>query len=748
MQQSISRVSVMNINIDLNQPPVTRMSERMSRFQKASRERAAQPPNSPRAGNMDAAFFDRYADRPFWERYARSMAATLHAEPVYLFPDEQLVGMLYQIGRQVEVDPMSVQRWQPYSCWVDLRTRQQMEIEPYLRVSASAGHIGWHWEWILERGIDGIINDLRSHLVASADSKACRFYRGALILWRAVLAWNDRYISKMQRLAETTCAEEQTRLRRLITICQRVPRYPATSFREAVQSFYMQHLVVMFENPYGGNGPGRIDQLLWPYLQRDLEQGVITWDEARQLVDELLIRFDERLYLGDGWVEAVTVGGSLPDGTSTVNLLSYLMIQSIMELDQVHPAVYVRLSRTSPAAFVDLTAHYLLDGHNRAQVYNDDACLPAIRSGGVAAEDAATFMAGGCMEPSPQGQACDLNFSGIHNVAKTLELVLNGGIDLLSGQRRISLERTLVDYPTFNDLFAALTVELAREYQVITRVLDLASESFAKYRPCYLLSSLVEDCVARGREQQDGGARYHDYGFAPLGITAAADSLHAIWRTVYRDKMTSADTLLAALRSNYDGHEPLRSLLDYLPRFGQEDAEADAMAVRVLDAVSAAAALQRTRFNGRLKPMVFNFVWTPSVSRELGARADGRLAGSLIGHGLTPSSAAMGRGITVAMNSTLKLDCSALSGVGTTMWDMDERWINPELMKSLLLTFFAGGGMVFQGNTTGVRELQEAMQNPERYRHLIVRVGGFSARFVGLERSLQEEIIQRHRHAV
>lgn len=735
-------------DITQTMPPVTRLSERMSRFQRASRERAAQPPHSPRAANMDAAFFGRYASRPFWERYARSLAETLCAEPIYLFPDEQLVGMLYQIDRQVVVDPDSVERWKPFSCWEDLRARQQNEIEPYLRVGASGGHIGWHWDWILERGIEGIINDLQAHLAASHDTKARRLYRGALIIWRAVLAWNARHVRELQHLAETAGGTELVRLHKLIAICQRVPRHPATSFREAVQSFNLQHLALMFENPYGGNGPGRVDQLLWPYLQRDLEQQAITWDEARQLIDELLIRFDERLYLGDGWVEAVTVGGSLADGTSTVNPLSYLIIQSVIELDIVHPSVYVRLSRNSPDAFVDLTSRYLLDGHNRAQVYNDDACLPAILSGGVAAEDAATFMAGGCMEPSPQGQASDLNFTGTHSVAKMLELVLNGGIDLLSGQRRISLERTLPDYPSFDDLFAAFFTELAREYRVMTHAMDISSESFAKLRPCYLLSSLVEDCVARGREQQDGGARYHDYGFAPLGITAAADALHAIWWAVYRDKLTSADILLTALRSNYVGYEPLRLLLDHLPRFGQEDAEADAMAVRVLDAVSAAAAQQRTRFGGRLKPMVFNFVWTPGFSRELGARADGRTAGSLIGHGLTPSNAAMGRGITVAMNSTIKLDCGALAGVGTTMWDMDEQWINPELMKSLLLTFFAGGGMVLQGNMTSVRELQEALENPERYQHLIVRVGGFSARFVGLERVLQQEIIQRHRHAV
>ena len=483
-------------------PPATVRSERILRFQAASRERAANPPASPRAVNMDTAFFGRYARRQFWERYARSLAFALQQEPVYLFPDEQLVGMTYQIHRVVEVDPAVTERWEPFSPWTELRARQQAELEPRLRPGASMGHIGWHWEWLLEQGVEGIIADLKARLTESRDTQASRFYRGALILWRAVLAWNQRHVQALQQTALNTTSSDRARLNELVRICQRVPRFPATSFHEALQSFYFQHLAVMFENPYGGNGPGRMDQLLWPYLAHDLESGAINWQRARELLDELFIRFDERLYLGDGWVEAVTVGGSLADGSSTANPLSYLILESIMELDQTHPSVYVRLARSSPDSFIDLTTRYLLQGNNRAQVYNDDACLPAIQSGGISPEDAAEFMAGGCMEPSPQGMASDLNFCCTHNVAKTLELVLTGGVDLLTGLRSAPLEATLADYSTFEALFAAFESELAREYRAITRGLDIASESLARWRPCYLLSSLVEDCLSRGREQR------------------------------------------------------------------------------------------------------------------------------------------------------------------------------------------------------------------------------------------------------
>jgi formate C-acetyltransferase len=588
---------------------------------------------------------------------------------------------------------------------------------------------------------------LRQHLADAPDDRARALYGNALILWESVLRWNERHVEALRGRAAAARGAERERLEHLISLCSRVPRHPARTFHEALQSFHLQHLALMFENPYGGNGPGRLDYFLGPYLERDLAAGRITLGEARELVDELLLRFHERLEHADGWVEAVTIGGRTPDGGHGVNTLSYLVLESIMALDITHPSVYVRLTEDTPESFLDLTVEYLLRGKNRAQVYCDEAVLPALRRRGLSDRDATLYMAGGCMEISAQGANCDLNFSGTHNVAKTLELVLTGGLDLLTGERRLDLEHDLTHYDTFDALYAAYEAELTREYGEIVRALDLASGCYAEYRPCYLLSSLVDDCLARGREQQDGGARYHDYGYAPLGITSAADALQAIKVAVYDRGLVEPRQLLDALWANYGGYEALQSMLARLPKYGTEDPGADAMCARVMASVCAAAGEQRTRHGGRLAPMIFNFVWTPRASAELGARADGSPAGELIGHGMTPRSCAMTEGITAAMNSCLGLDFSAVTGGATTMWDMDESWINHELMKALLTTFMRRGGMIFQGNTTSVAEMEDAYEHPERHPNLVVRVGGFSARFVTLDRDVQREIIGRHRHA-
>ncbi|NLG48905.1 MAG: hypothetical protein GX552_02195 [Chloroflexi bacterium] len=728
--------------------PFTPVSERVRRFREASRERALHAPPLQRQANLTSAFFGRYAELPFWERYARSLADALEAEPVYLFEDEWLVGLIYQATRAPQTRDETAERlWEPYSAAFQMRERQAREIEPYLQVGGAPGHVGWRWDWILERGIDGHTQIIRQHLDSAQDEKARQMCEAALILWESVLRWNDRHVAALRGKLQQATGAERERLERLIAVCERVPRYPARTFHEAVQSFHLQHLAVMFENPFGGNGPGRVDYFLWPYLERDLAEGRATLEEAKELIDELLIRFHERLEPVDGWVEAVMVGGVHPDGSSAVNPLSYMLVDSIGALDLTHPSVYARLGQNTPEEFVDLNVQYLLRGWNRAQIFNDDACIPAIVDSGIPPEDAAMYMAGGCMEISVQGANSDLNFACTHNVAKTLELVLNGGVDLLDGRQRVELTRSLPDYATFEDLYAAFEAELDRQYREMARALDIASECYAEYRPCYLLSSLIQDCLERGREQQDGGARYNYYGFAPLGITSAADSLHAIKRAVYDQGLVSPEELLAAMRANYEGYAALQAQLNAIPRFGVEDSEADALCNRVLQSVGRCAARQRTRFGGRLKPMIFNFVWTPAASQELGARADGVRAGDLIGHGMTPRSCAMTRGITAAMNSSTSLDYTCVSGGATTMWDVDEQWITFDLMKALLKTFLRQGGMIFQGNATSVREMEEAYEHPEKYPNLIVRVGGFSARFVTLERELQREIIQRHRHA-
>jgi len=717
----------------------------------ASRERGAnQPPDNARFHtDLSHAFHELYADLPVRERQARALAWALERLPVYLFPEERLVGMVYHRG-----EPPTVANPLDYNPWACEETRRRLpdnEELVELRLvtpGAAPGHVTWHWDWILGRGVLGLLGDHRRALDAATGDRAGDFHRGVILRLEALLAWNRRHVAALRAALAEAGDDERPRLAMLADLCERVPAHPARSFHEAVQSFYFQYLGVMRENPHGGNGPGRLDYFLWPYLERDLEAGTMALDDARELVDELFVRLHERILDADGWVETIVVGGCHPDGSSAVNPLSHIMVESIMALGQSHPSVYLRMPADPPDGFVRLGVRYLLEGGNLGLILNDSAIIAAMQTGGMPAEDASMYTCGGCMEIGPQGMQSDLLYAAYHNVPKVVELALTGGECLRTGRRLAAVDLPpLAAHASFEDLYAVFAAELRRELEVLFRRVDLFGESMAAHRPAYLLSSMVGDCLARGLELQDGGARYPDYGFTPLGIPNAGDALYAVKGAVFDDGFCTGEELLAALRANFDGHEALRVRLRALPKYGQQHPEADAMTDRVLGEVCGIYQSYRNRWGGRAKPVIMTFVWAPEAGAALGATAYGDFAGKPIAQSLTPQSMAMTQGLTAAIASHTSLCLERVTGGASSMWDLDPQWASPETVEAVLRTFLRLGGHIFQGNMTDVARLLEARECPEDYPNLMVRVGGFSARFVTLGPALQDEIIHRYRHA-
>ncbi len=722
-------------------------SPRLRRFLAASRQRGAKQPPARFVADLAAAF-DQYADRPLRERQKLAWVGAFDKLPVYLFPDEQLVGMVYHLGQGPKVaHPLN------WSVLTAERTRQEFpenaelaELEVYSD-GAAAGHVTWHWDWLLEKGVVQMLREYKDALSDAADSDAATLYSGVIGLLEALLRWNDRHVATLEKTYLDADPEDRPRLRKLLALCRRVPAHPARTFHEAVQSFYFQYLAVMRENPHGGNGPGRLDYFLWPYLEKDLAAGDYTLGQARELIDELFIRIDERIQKADTWVETIVVGGTHPDGTSAVNPLTTIMVESIMALDQTHPSVYLRIPDDAPEALTTLATRYLLEGQNRAQILSDRAVVTAMRHYGMPEEDARMYTCGGCMEIVPQGMNSDMLFTGRVNIPKLLELCLTGGRCLRTGRRLAAVElRPLPAYTHFEDFHAAFVNELERALRVMFGRLDIGSEAMAQCRPVYLLSSMTADCFERGRELHDGGARYHDYGVAPLGIANAGDALYAVKRAVYDDRFCTPDELLEAMAVDFEGFEALRLRLRALPKFGQQHDGADAMTNRVLETVCRLFGGHKNRWDGRVKPMIFTHVWAPTTGAALGATADGQHAGKPIAHGLTPQRAGMTSGITAAIGSHASLSLDRIAGASTTMWDLDPHWATPETTKAILTTFLGLGGHIFQGNTTDIAALVKARETPEDYPDLMVRVGGFSAKFVALDPALQDDIINRYRH--
>jgi pyruvate-formate lyase len=738
------------------------LSDRARELQSRAVQRYSTPAPLHQEGNQTHAFFDLHRDIPRAERYARAQAYAMANELAIVFPDEQLQGQFYGGWNPSFYEPKD--GWAGYTAQSVALPRVASEIPEsaelfgmhleyedrtfIINEGISPGHVAWNYHWVLQRGVASLLEQHRAAIANAKDEKAREYYQGAAICLQAVLDWNDKHIDALrEELNRTDDPASREQIIETIDVLSRVPAYGARTFREAAQSFYFIWMAAIYEAPYGGNGPGRLDYFLWPYLEPELNAGITTLEQAAELIAELFIKIDERIHIHDGNVNALVVGGVGPDGEDTTNPLTWIMLDVIEQLDLTHPSVYARVHDGSPDEYVDRCVEYLLNGSNRAQVLVDEPILRAlVETEGLAFEDAALYTCGGCMEINAHGMNSDLQFSYWYNVPKTVELAMTGGEDLLTGKQRLTVNGSFATCDTFDAFYALFEDEMRRVLHAKFRELDIYSEAMASHRPTFLVSSMTTGCFEAGREQQDGGAKHSIYGGAPLGIQNAADMLYAIKVAVYDDAFVSADDLIAALRVNFEGHESLRAKLLAIPKFGQECADADAMMNRVLQSVCAVHEEYTNRHGWAIRPIVFTFVWAPEMGAALGASPDGRRAGEPIGHGLTPQSFAMDKGITAAMQSYLSLDTSRVTGGASTMWDMDASTVTFPTLRAVFETFRRGGGMIFQGNTTDVAELEAAMERPEDFPHLIVRVGGFSARFTILSERVQREIIERHRH--
>lgn len=681
-----------------------------------------------------------YKDCPQWEKTARAMAYAIANQNVYAYAEDRIGGRTYYGKEEIDYTPCSDLDYvtESFDIFKSKYPEADEMYENQLIFPMVFGHITWRYDYILSLGIDAFKQKYVDALKDAKDDAAYQFYSGVIILLEAMQEFNDKHIAYYEKLGNHHLAD----------LMRKVPRYPCETFEEAIQSYFMQHIVVMSENPYGGNSPGRLDYFLWPYLKKDLECGRITLEQAKELIDELFLRIDERIYNIDSWGEMILVGGTNPDGRSAVNPLTYIMIESVMDLNRVHPSVYVRIPKDPEEELIDICAKYILSGNNRAQILNDESIMNALIQNGIPYEDAAHYVCGGCMEIGIQGKNSDLLYVGWHNIPKMLELMITGGICLKTNKRINSFKATkgLCAYSSFDEFYNDFLAEAKRLTEIYVEEQDIFSEVVERKRPAYLISSMVDDCFERGRNIHSGGAKYHDYGITPLGLPNVADGLYALKKAVFEDKICTSDEFVEALKSNYLGFEKLQSKLKNMPKYGMDDESSDMMMRKVASDFSDIYLNCTNRHKGRIKPTILTFIYAPEAASTLGATPDGRHAGSMVAHGVTPQSCAMTKGISAAINSCGKLPFEKFMGGASTMWDFDCEWVNEPIIKAVLKTALDKNIQIFQGNTTSVEDLIKAKQTPENYEHLMVRVGGYSARFTKLSSELQDEIISRYRH--
>lgn len=705
--------------------------------------------------NTKYAYEILYADLPLWERTARTTAYAFDHQVIEVDDDDVVIGRYNLRVYDPEGDPQAHPRKTledssylfhlAFSELLDYISDNCPEVRGDFLETGLHGDAFWNgheshsFQKVLRLGWQGM-RDLSERMLShTKDEKKRQFYQGLNIVIDALIRYNDRYVQELERKGMTGPAE----------ICRRVPRYPARNFREAVQSVNMVYFTVT-QDGSGTYGPGWLDYYLWPYLNKDLNEGTITMQEAFDLCGHLLLQMDRRIRLNEEMNDTVCLGGSHPNGEPAVTPLTYMFAEAALQLDITCLLVYLKMPENPPKEYLDFAAHYLAAGRNRGQILNDTSIARSLEYRGVPYEEALSYTTNGCMEVSCSQSNSDMLLSGWHNIPKFVEFSITGNYCLVNRKSYSSLHyKGLSAFRNFEDYYTDFLCETRRIMHQYFDCIDHWSIYSSHYRPTYYASSLMNDCMIKGRNMHDGGTRYHDYGTAPVGLGMAADSLFAIKKAIFDDHICTAEELILALKNNYEEEKTLRLRLKSYPKYGQNNEEADEFACRFFNDICEIYESYENHLGGCVKPVIFTFVWAGICANHLGATADGNYAHTPASHGTTPASGSMTQGVTAAILSNCKMPMHRFTGGGSSMWDFDENWINEKLMGSFLKSFLSLGGQMFQGNSSIDPEtLKKAQENPGDYLHLIVRVGGFSAHFVDLDRSVQDDIINRCRHSV
>ncbi len=672
------------------------------------------------------------------------------------------------------------------------------------------GHVTVKYAEVLEIGFAGIRKKaeeaLASLSLADGDyQKRSRFLEAVMISCDAAVTYARRYA----RLAldEAQKCEDPVRQKELLQIaqnCANVPEHGADGFYEACQSFWFVQQLLQIESSGHSISPGRFDQYMYPYYKKDLDSGKITRECAQELMDCIWVKLNDlnkcrdavsaEGFAGYSLFQNLIAGGQNEDGIDVTNDLSFMCITASMHVFLPQPSLSVRVWNGSPHDFLIRAAELTRTGIGLPAYYNDEVIIPSLVSRGLTLQDARDYNIIGCVEPQKAGKTEGWHDAAFFNMCRPLELVFSNGMDkgVQIGPKTGNVE----EMETFEEFYDAYKAQMDYAIKLLVNADNAIDMAHAERCPLPFLSSMVDDCMKRGKTVQEGGAVYNFTGPQGFGIANMADSLYAVKTLVYDEKKITMHELKEALLTNYgkglssddvasivsqiasqmkeegrtvgekeiaailkgvveasesprvkaDG-ERILGLIEEVPKFGNDIPEVDAFARDV--AYTYTRPLQNYRnprggiFQAGLYPVSANV----PLGAQTGATPDGRLAHTPVADGVSPSAGKDTHGPTAAANSVSRLDHFIASN-GTLF----NQKFHPSALSgrrglenfvSLIRSYFDQKGSHMQFNVVSRETLLDAQEHPEQYKHLVVRVAGYSALFTTLSRSLQDDIIRR-----
>jgi formate C-acetyltransferase len=625
------------------------------------------------------------------------------------------------------------------------------------------GHCSYDYRMLVELGLQGIrakAEARRRELDrTTADGMAqLQFLRAVDIACDGVIRFAARY----SRLADELAREEQepqrkAELSNIAEICRRVPAQPPRTFQEALQAIWFVHMAVMLDDGGVSHALGRLDQVLFPLLQGDLQQGELTREDARELIECLFVKASETVNLLEGGATKaiggnttfmeITIGGVDRGNRDATNELSYLFLDAVEEMKTIQPNCAARLHPGTPREFRRRVAEVMAGGSVSLQIVNDEVIVDAYTRKGVPVEDARDYAIIGCVEPTPDGLTYASTDAFFFNTALCLEIVLGGGKSLMLGIPGVDTGDPR-DFRDFSDLMDAYKTQVSHFVEHMTRCFQAIGQVHRELLPCPFQSALISDCVENGRDVKEGGARHNFTGGNAIGTAIVADSLMAIKKFVFDEKRISMDEMIEVLRNDYEGREDTRLMfLNRAPKYGNDDDEVDAIAKELVDIFSAELDRHPNPRGGSFTTSLYSVTVHIAMGAMLGATPDGRKRSEPLSVGISPGWGRDRKGPTLTMKSAAKIDYRKVAnGSSFNLKFHPSTFRGGEQMDAfadLMRAYFRLGGQQLQVDVVDEDTLRAAQERPGEYPDLIVRVAGYSARFVDLSRAMQDEFIAR-----
>jgi len=782
------------------------MNERVARLRQATLD--SRPRLSIERAALITKFYreDKTASVPI--RRALALRYLMEHEPIYIGPGELIVG---ERGPEPKAAPtfpelcchtlddfeiLDSREKIPYL--VDDRARQvqKEEVIPYWQSRSMRdlifGEMTPEWKSAYEAGIftefmeqrapgHTVLGDViyrKGLLDLKADVAAALFrldtfndpeasakrdeLRAMTIAADAVIRFSERHAEKAEELAKAeTKPERQAELRKIAEVCRRVPAHPPRDFWEALQAYWFTHLGVVTElNTWDSFCPGRFDQHLDPFYRKGVDDGTLTREKAQELLECLWVKFNNQPAppkVGVTNAESGTYtdfaninnGGLKRDGSDGVNDVTYLILDVIDEMHLLQPSSNLQLSRKNPDTFLKRGLEIVRQGWGQPSVFNADMVVEEMLRQGKSVEDARCGGTSGCVETGAFGKEAYI-LTGYFNLPKVLELTLNNGVDPRTG-KKVGVETGDVrSFSSYEELFSAFREQLHYLVDVKVHGNQVIERLYAQYMPAPFLSLLVDDCIANGKDYNNGGPRYNSTYIMGVAPATCTDSLAAIRYHVFDRKTVSLEELRAALAANFVGHEKLRlRLWNHTPKYGNDEEYADAILVDVFNAFFNEVDGRRNTKGGCYRVNYLSTTCHVYFGSVTGATPDGRRAGEPLSDGISPVQGADRNGPTAVVKSAAKMDHARTGGT------LLNQKFTPQLLKGddglgkvaeLVRSYFRLGGHHIQFNVVTAATLHAAQAEPEKYRDLIVRVAGYSDYFCDLTRALQDDIIARTEH--